>query len=568
MTAAVLLMLALGQAPPPNVLLIVADDLNWDSVTHTSAPNLNALAARSVRITGYLDVPRCRPSLASFLSGQYSETNNVFSNNTGQGYLNPAGSLPNALLAAGYRTRIDGKYWEGGTQAMGFSESGPMPANYGDLAWGRGDQLRAQRFMREAADDGVPWFYFCSYGLPHTPHDATQDYLDVFPTSSIPIPSWFSGDVGTYRSKQQKYLANVYRMDKAAGQLVGELILQGQADNTLIVFLSDNGWAVGAMSKNAPSEAGLRTPFWMCHPSLQPGEIPAVVPAASVAPTILEFCGVPIPQEMTAPSILPVLMGGALPTEPIHSLATDGGIGTREDRAFAITARTQDGWLYRKWLKAASAGNNHEMDEPGLVPIPTVGVGAEQLYHVGTDPYCLQDVSGSNAALLVELREATAAWWAGPAPPPPPPGVASVIDDGDAGFSTAGTWTYSNPTGPAGSLQGDVHYAGGGNGSSVASWSWSGLEPGIYRIDVTWNPYSNRATDSPYRVYVDGETVPDATTRVNQKLAPASYTDSGGQKWQTVATLPTTTGSIIVRLANDANSYVIADGVSITKIGE
>src|SRR5262249_46323406 len=91
-----------------------------------------------------------------------------------------------------------------------------------------------------------------------------------------------------------------------------------------------------------------------------------------------------------------------------------------------------------------------------------------------------------------------------------------VIDDGDPGFSTAGTWV----TGYQGQgYQNDVSYAAAGSGSSVATWQASGLGAGTYDVQVTWSPNANRATDAPYRVY-DGATLL-ATVRVNQELAPS-----------------------------------------------
>src|SRR5581483_4103882 len=77
-----------------------------------------------------------------------------------------------------------------------------------------------------------------------------------------------------------------------------------------------------------------------------------------------------------------------------------------------------------------------------------------------------------------------------------------VQDDAGPGFAVAGTWRSASGQG----YQGGAHYSNGSYGPGTASWTFTGLTPGQYRISATWSPYSNRATNAPYTI-VDGMAV-------------------------------------------------------------
>jgi hypothetical protein len=148
-----------------------------------------------------------------------------------------------------------------------------------------------------------------------------------------------------------------------------------------------------------------------------------------------------------------------------------------------------------------------------------------------------------------------------PQPPAPPPSATTqFIDNGDAGFSTAGSWI---PFAGQGN-QSDVHYALPGAGTDVARWT-AAVAPGQYKVAVTWSPLYNRATDAPFSVY-DGNTRL-STTAVNQQLAPADFTDQG-VAWKSLGTVTVSGNSLKVELGNNANWHVIADAVRIERVGD
>lgn len=143
----------------------------------------------------------------------------------------------------------------------------------------------------------------------------------------------------------------------------------------------------------------------------------------------------------------------------------------------------------------------------------------------------------------------------------PPTDNSRVIDDSDpTGYNTTGEWVHYLGQG----LYTSVDYAAAGNGTSTANWTFSDLVPGNYRVFATWTPLSNRATDAPYTV-LDGTSVLQ-TLAVNQELAPADLLNTDGADWKDLGTFEINSGTLIVRLTNAANEYVIADAIRIERV--
>jgi hypothetical protein len=138
-----------------------------------------------------------------------------------------------------------------------------------------------------------------------------------------------------------------------------------------------------------------------------------------------------------------------------------------------------------------------------------------------------------------------------------PPAV-QIIDNGDAGFRiVSGAWG-SGSTG----YQGDLRYAAAGNGSSLAEWQFA-VTPGVYSVAATWFPNPNRATDAPFTI-MDGSN-PLGTVDMNQELAPDDFDDAGGS-WENLGVFPIGGATLVVRLSNAANEYVIADAIRIERV--
>jgi len=141
----------------------------------------------------------------------------------------------------------------------------------------------------------------------------------------------------------------------------------------------------------------------------------------------------------------------------------------------------------------------------------------------------------------------------------------SIIDDGDPGFSTGGAgWVPFSGQG----FQNDVTYHGASSINEFAQWTFSGLTPGTYRVSATWTPNANRATNAPYTIYNGAASAATvlSTVTVNQELAPVGGTFSGATFQDLVASAVITGTTLTVRLASNANEFVIADAIRIERI--
>jgi hypothetical protein len=143
-----------------------------------------------------------------------------------------------------------------------------------------------------------------------------------------------------------------------------------------------------------------------------------------------------------------------------------------------------------------------------------------------------------------------------------PPVAEYIVDDGDPGYrhSFAGWTNVTNLV--AYNLDYEHHAAG--NGSGTATWAFADLPVGNYQIFTKWVPFSNRATNAPYTIF--DEATPLATVLVNQQLAPAGDRVNN-VTWQSLGTYQIVNGSLSVRLADNANGFVIADAVRLVPDG-
>lgn len=140
-----------------------------------------------------------------------------------------------------------------------------------------------------------------------------------------------------------------------------------------------------------------------------------------------------------------------------------------------------------------------------------------------------------------------------------PPAV-QILDNGDAGFITVGEWRRWTGQG----YENDIHESLPGSGTDVATWTFSGLIPGSYRVAATWSSFTNRASNAPFTILDD--TAPLTTVYVNQRLAPAGFTADGAQ-WQYLGTVhELTSNTLIVKLSDLADGRLNADAIRIERL--
>jgi hypothetical protein len=137
-----------------------------------------------------------------------------------------------------------------------------------------------------------------------------------------------------------------------------------------------------------------------------------------------------------------------------------------------------------------------------------------------------------------------------------------IIDDAEKDFSSTGDWSIASAPGQC--YQRVFHYVAAGKGAHIATWSFSGLLPGEYRVAATWMPFFNRATDAPYTILEGTKTL--ATVRVDQQAAPADFFDAG-VGWKNLGDrIQIASGKLSVQLSDNANQYVIADAIRLERI--
>jgi N-acetylglucosamine-6-sulfatase len=360
-----------ASAKRPNILLVVTDDQREGTVTPAIMPNTyRELVQHGFRFrNSFVTNAWCCPSRASILTGQYSHTNGVW---TVGGQFGIKAWLPheNSTLAtwlqgAGYRTGIIGKYFNGygaadlpaykprGWDTTAIISGIDYTQNPGyfdyDLFTGVGlvhhgtdaDDYSTRVFTREAQrfiaakNRGKPWFLYLAYTSPHGPPTPDPDDAGAAGGITYPMsPNVCEADVSDkpafvqaqpactrtqaqfdsrMRTQQAQMLASV---DRGLGRILDDLKASGQMENTLIVFISDNGVQMGShriSGKEVPYEESVRVPLMMRWDALgtAPRPIDAFALNIDLAPTITDAAGVTEHNPYDGASLLPMLRGSA-----------------------------------------------------------------------------------------------------------------------------------------------------------------------------------------------------------------------------------------------------------------
>jgi arylsulfatase A-like enzyme len=350
--ALLLASLAVHATEKPNIILIYSDDHGWadlgiqGSDKDIRTPNLDAMARDGVRFTrGYVSAPQCVPSRAGVLTGRYQQRFGVEDNNKGPLPLAEL-TIAERLKAAGYVTGQVGK-WHldlvGGKKGDKLQRSSKefMPHAQGFDEYFRGElrqylashDLQGKPFAdaphlvsdkrfrvvvqteaalsfldRRSAKPDQPFFLYLAFYAPHVPLESPEP--------------WFSKTPDHLPKERRQALAMMAAMDEGIGQLRAKLKEMGQDQNTLIVFIGDNGAPLGKAwdgSLNTPligqkgmlAEGGIRTPFVAAWP----GHLPAgtvydrPVSSLDVAATAVALAGLPKDPSLDGVDLTPFVKG-------------------------------------------------------------------------------------------------------------------------------------------------------------------------------------------------------------------------------------------------------------------
>ena len=269
---------ALGREPDDtqyNIVLIVSDDQSYDHFGFAGhpiieTPSLDELAAESVRFPNTYVSSFCRPTLATLLTGLPPHVHGV--TYTRGELLGDFVTLADRLADAGYETYQAGKFWEGLPSRRGFSDFTRFTSLQGNLEIGRTSIDPIFEFMDDA---DRPWFVWFSPLMPHVPHDALEEYRDIYEGRGLN-----AGTVG--------YYAMISWFDDVVGEL-----LDGIDDDTVVIFMADNGYSPlnDPPAKSTSYERGIRTQLLIRHPN-RTGEVRSLpIDAIDVPATILAIAG-------------------------------------------------------------------------------------------------------------------------------------------------------------------------------------------------------------------------------------------------------------------------------------
>mgnify|MGYP001166121780 CR=1 FL=1 len=390
-------------ARAPNILLAIADDLDPDHLGFAGnplarTPNLDRLASAALSFSVLYAQPVCRPALATLLSGRWPHQTGILRNKQTTG-LDPAGALPARLRERGYTTYCAGKFWEGDHHAYGFSAPDDLDTSFARYAEGQDELFE---FLERNAATG-PWFVWWAPSLPHVPHDPPARFRRPFEDAAIPIPKWLSEDEESYATSERALLAMDSWLDDEFARVVAKLEELGERDETLIVFLADNGWSSSLPSKNSPHEKGVRSPLLVAPPGSTHGRrVETRVDLVDVTATLLDYAGAPLNATSPGHSLRPWLEGRAGPVrERLFGVAYDRSLeGAPEDAAYALYARDER-WKYILFLRT----------------IGPVKAGQQALYDLAGDPFELHDLAASKVGesgvdqRLAAFRAAALDWW-------------------------------------------------------------------------------------------------------------------------------------------------------------
>jgi arylsulfatase A-like enzyme len=417
-----------ARARPPNILLIVGDDLGYGELScqgnpQVPTPNIDSIAKNGIRFTsGYVSCPYCSPTRAGMMTGRYQERfGHEFNPGPAQSAADNFGlslkerTLADRLKAAGYATGMFGK-WHLGYRPeyhplkRGFEE-------YFGFLGGAHDYLDAEKdptnpilrgttpvkqidytteaFAQEAISfmdkhRGEPWFVYLPFNAVHAPLEALPKYLNRFNAIE--------------ERKRHTFCAMLSAMDDAVGRVLAKLRTDGLEENTLVVFISDNGGPTpNTTSGNGPLrgfkaqtwEGGIRVPYmvqWKSHlPAGKVDDRPVI--QLDILPTALAAAGVDVKPEwkVDGVNLLPYLKGEK--KEAPHS-----ALYWRFGQQIAI--RMGD-W---KLVKAPGAGA-----QGGAAPGKATTTGAH-LYNVAKDIGEQNNLAEREPAKVKELADAWNRW--------------------------------------------------------------------------------------------------------------------------------------------------------------
>jgi len=404
---------AAAAAKPPNVLILLTDDQGFgDFSGHGNpvlkTPNLDRLRGESVRFTDFHSAPMCTPTRGQLMTGVDAVRNGATSVTGGRSFLRPGiPTMPEIFGAAGYRTGLFGKWHLGDNFPHRPMDKGFQEAVY-HLGWGftsapefantlidgryfhNGAEKRfaghctdlwfdqATAWMRERDRRGEPFFCYLPTNAPHAPHTELDEFVKPYEGRG---PAGFFGMIA--------------HIDRNLGRLDRFLAETGLRENTILIFMTDNGGTAGVKHFNAGLrankttyyEGGHRVPCWVRWPAGSlgaPRDVDEPAQMQDVLPTLLELCGVRAPA------------GAAFDGASLAGLLRGRGANLPDRMIVVQYSRA----TLEKW-ECALIWNQWRL------------VNGKELYDVRADRAQANDLAAGRPEIVEKMRAHYERWWQG-----------------------------------------------------------------------------------------------------------------------------------------------------------
>ena len=407
-----------ASAARPNILIVLVDDAGYgDFSCHghpfLKTPHIDRLHAESVRLTDFHVAPMCSPTRGQLLTGCDGLRTGVTSVTAARTFLRPEFvTAPQIFAAAGWSTGIFGKWHLGDSyphrpmdkgfqtavwaRGWGFTSAPEFSNTLIDGTIQRGEKAEkfpgyitdfcfdeAMAWMRGQQAKAEPFFCYLPLHAAHAPHIVPEKYLAAF--AGKPAPAFFG------------MVANI---DENMGRLDAFLRETGLRENTVVIFMTDNGGTAGVKTYNAGLRAGKVTYYegghrvpcfvrWPAGGLRAAGEIAAVTQVQDVLPTLLEFAGIPKPAGPAFDGVsLAPLLRGKTTALPDRTVVVQYGPGIGETNNSG-PKKFQSAVLWNQWRL----------------------VHGTELYDVNADRAQEHDVASTHPEIVANLRRRYEAWW-------------------------------------------------------------------------------------------------------------------------------------------------------------
>lgn len=398
-------------AARPNVLVVLADDQGYgDFSCHGNpvlqTPNMDRLHGESVRFTDFHGSPMCTPTRGQLLTGVDALRNKACSVTAGRAVIRrDLPTMADVFRLSGYRTGLFGKWHLGDNypyrpmdrgfevakyfMGWGFSSAPEFDNDYFDGRYlDNGVTKRfpgyctdfwfdeAKKWMGERQRRNEPFFCYLPTNTPHTPNWVAQKYMDRYSRDGLP----------------KEFFGMITNLDENLGRMEQFLSESGLKENTVVVFMTDNGGTQGVRVFNAGMrgrkmqiyEGGHRVPCFVRWPAgglRKPGDIDTPTQVQDILPTLIDLCALKKPANARFDG-----------TSLVSLLKDTGSIA---DRMMVV----QYGQVPKKFDSCVIWGRWRLVNE-------------NELYDIKADPGQTKDVAAGNSSVVNRMREHYEKWWA------------------------------------------------------------------------------------------------------------------------------------------------------------